>query len=59
MLDLFNQIVLSIKKYLPNAAISWDISPWIGQDGMKTWWYYFSNLSYIDFIHTSGGVNTG
>ena len=36
MRQLFDQIVSKIKKNLPNAAISWDISAWIGQEGMKT-----------------------
>jgi hypothetical protein len=59
MRSLFDQIVQAIKKNLPNAAISWDISAWIGQAGMTTWWGFFSNSKDINFIHTSGGEANG
>ena len=55
MRSLFDDIVTAIKNNLPQAAISWDISPWIGDDGMRKWWSYFSSSPHIDFIHTSGG----
>jgi hypothetical protein len=44
---------------LPNALISWDLSAWIGVDGMTKWWSYFKTASYIDFVHTSGGQGNG
>lgn len=56
---LFDDIVSAIKKNLPNAFISWDISAWIGQDGMTQWWSFFKDSSQIDFIHTSGGQAHG
>jgi hypothetical protein len=33
MRALFDDIVRAIKQELPNARISWDISPWIGEVG--------------------------
>jgi hypothetical protein len=59
MRSLFDQIVQTIKKNLPNAAISFDISAWIGQAGMKTWWGLFADSKDINFIHTSGGEAHG
>ena len=59
MRNLFDQIVATIKIYLPYAAISWDISPWLTPEDMKAWWGYFADSSDIDFIHTSGGTNNG
>ncbi len=55
MRSLFDDMVRAIKKNLPNAIISWDISAWIGEQGHRTWWGFFSNSKDIDFIHTSGG----
>jgi hypothetical protein len=37
MRGLFDRFVGAIKKQLPNACISWDISAWIGQEGLKEW----------------------
>ena len=37
MRALFDDFVAAIKKELPNAIISWDISAWIGEQGMRTW----------------------
>lgn len=54
MRSLFDDMVARIKKNLPNAAISWDISAWIGEWGQQQWWGYFADAD-IDFIHTSGG----
>ncbi|CAF0870650.1 unnamed protein product [Brachionus calyciflorus] len=51
---LFDDFVNALKSELPNALISWDISPWLGIDGMRTWWGYFETAQ-IDYIHTSGG----
>jgi hypothetical protein len=55
MRSLMDDYVAAIKKSLPNALISWDISPWATQQQMTTWWGFFQNASYINFIHTSGG----
>ncbi|RNA07607.1 hypothetical protein BpHYR1_014851 [Brachionus plicatilis] len=54
MRELFDDFVSALKSELPNALISWDISPWLGVEGMRTWWGYFETAQ-IDFIHTSGG----
>ena len=56
--SFFDDIVKSIKKNLPNALISWDVSPWISEQDMREWWGYF-NGAQIDFINTSGGGNRG
>ncbi len=55
MRSLFNDIVLAIKKNLPNALISWDISAWLSVSDMTKWWNFFSNSTDINFINTSGG----
>lgn len=54
MRELFDDFVLVLKSELPNCLISWDISPWLGIEGMRIWWRFFET-SQIDFIHTSGG----
>lgn len=59
MRALYDDIASTIKKNLPNAAISWDISAWIGEEGMEKWWGYFKSSPYIDFINTSGGEGHG
>lgn len=59
MRTLFDDISVAIKANLPNALISWDISAWIGESGMTTWWGYFKTSSHINFIHTSGGQSRG
>jgi hypothetical protein len=53
--DIFDGIVSAIKESLPNALISWDISPWA--EDMNTWWGFFRTAK-IDFIHTSGGQHS-
>ena len=55
MRSLFDDMVGSIKKNLPNAKISWDISAWIGEGGHNQWWGFFASSKDIDFINTSGG----
>ena len=57
MRSLFDDIANAIKSKLPNALISWDISPWAND--MPTWWGYFASSPNINFIHTSGGQNRG
>ena len=37
---------------MPNALISWDISPW---GDMSRWWSYFKDSKYVDLVNTSGG----
>jgi hypothetical protein len=59
MRSLFDGMVSKIKANLPNALISWDISAWIGQDGFRTWWGFFSSSNQINFVHTSGGEAQG
>lgn len=55
MRDFFKDLVGAIKAELPNAVISWDVSAWIGEAGMRTWWGYFKDLGLVDLVHTSGG----
>lgn len=55
MRALFDDFAKEIRKQLPNAKISWDLSAWIGYDGMSQWWGYFKTSPYVDFVHTSGG----
>jgi len=55
MRALLDDFSAEIKAALPNALISWDLSAWIGVDGMTKWWSYFKSAPYIDFVHTSGG----
>lgn len=55
MRALFDDFAKEIRKQLPKAKISWDLSAWIGYQGMSKWWGYFKTSPYIDFVHTSGG----
>jgi hypothetical protein len=57
------QFVAAVKAYLPNAAFSMDISPWVGtnnktgsdgSDNGKNWYSNF-DMSQFTFINTSGG----
>lgn len=59
MRALYDDFAKAIRAQLPNAKLSWDISAWIGQSGMKNWWSFFSTSSYIDYVHTSGGQARG
>jgi hypothetical protein len=61
--QLMSQFVAAMKTYLPNAAFSMDISPWVGtnnntgsdgSDNGKNWYSYF-DMSQFTFINTSGG----
>jgi hypothetical protein len=54
MRTLFDDIATNIKSALPNAKISWDISPWLTETEMTKWWGFFSTSSHISYIHTSG-----
>ena len=58
-----SQFVNAMKPYLPNAAFSMDISPWVGTnnntggdgaDNGKNWYSYF-DMNLFTFINTSGG----
>ena len=56
MAGLFKDIVATIKRIHPAASIAWDISPWLQENEMRTYWNYFSEShSQIDFLFTSGG----
>jgi len=60
MRSLFDDIANAIKSSLPNALISWDISPLaIDQNHMSVWWGFFANSTNINFIHTSGAISKG
>jgi hypothetical protein len=61
--QIMGQFAAAIKTYLPNAALSMDISPWVGtndntggdgSDNGKNWYSYF-DMSQFTFINTSGG----
>jgi hypothetical protein len=61
--QIMSQFVSAVKTYLPNAAFSMDISPWVGtnnntggdgSDNGKNWYSYF-DMSLFTFINTSGG----
>jgi hypothetical protein len=61
--QIMGQFAGAIKTYLPNAALSMDISPWVGtnnnsggdgSDNGKNWYSYF-DMSQFTFINTSGG----
>ena len=61
--QIMSQFVNAMKTYLPNAAFSMDISPWVGtnnntggdgSDNGKNWYSYF-DMSLFTFINTSGG----
>ncbi len=55
MRQLFDDIAIAIKTELPNALISWDISAWLSEANMQTWYGYFATSPHVNFIHTSGG----
>jgi hypothetical protein len=61
--QIMGQFVAAMKPYLPNAAFSMDISPWVGTnnntggdgaDNGKNWYSYF-DMTQFTFINTSGG----
>jgi hypothetical protein len=60
--QIMSQLVNAVKPYLPNAAFSMDISPWVatndntggdGADNGKNWYSYF-DMSLFTFTNTSG-----
>jgi hypothetical protein len=56
--QIMSQLVGAIKKHLPNAVFSMDISPWVapndGQDNGQQWYANF-DMTQFTFINTSGG----
>ena len=56
--QIMGQFVGAMKKHLPNAIFSLDISPWVGPsngtDNGKSWYSNF-DMSLFTFINTSGG----
>jgi hypothetical protein len=54
---IMGQFVSTIKKYLPNAVFSMDVSPWVGSNGSdngKEWYSHF-DMTKFTFVSTSGG----
>ena len=52
---MFDDFSAAIKKFLPNAQIAWDISPWLTQSQMRQWWGFFQGNPNINYLFTSGG----
>ena len=54
---IMGQFVDAVRQYLPNAAFSLDISPWVGSNGADNGleWYSHFDMSKFTFINTSGG----
>ena len=55
MRALYDDFAKAIKRHLPNALLSWDISAWATEEQFNTWWGFFKTSPHVDFIHTSGG----
>jgi hypothetical protein len=55
--DILEQYVAAIRKHLPNAHFSIDISPWVDDNGASNGqdWYSNFDLSLFTFANTSGG----
>jgi hypothetical protein len=51
--QIMARLVATVKKNLPNAVFSMDISPWIPDNGAA--WYSKFTLSDFSFVNTSGG----
>ncbi len=60
---IMSQFVGALKKHLPNAHFSLDVSPWVGtnddsggngSDQGRNWYSYF-DLELFSFVNTSGG----
>ena len=56
MVRLFVAMVARIKRHLPAARISLDVSPWVRDIGR--WMAPFLAHGAVDFVHTSGGRTT-
>jgi len=50
MRSLYDDIATAIKSKVPKALISWDISPWISENDMRTWWGFFSDSPNVDLV---------
>ncbi len=57
MRDLFDDIAKTIRDFLPNAAISWDVNELLSESELSDWWGYFANSTQIDFVYTSSGMS--
>eukprot|EP00965_Chrysotila_dentata_P012640 417017-Pleurochrysis_carterae.AAC.1 len=57
MVTLFGRMVARIKRHLPKAKISFDISPWVNDQ--EAWLRPFLERCEIDYMHTSGGRTLG
>jgi hypothetical protein len=55
MRQLFDDIAAAVKSEMPNAKFSFDISAWLSESAMTTWWGFFKTSPHITFLHTSGG----
>jgi hypothetical protein len=55
--QIMGQFVNAMKKNLPNAIFSLDISPWVGGNGGDNGraWYANFDMTLFTFINTSGG----
>jgi hypothetical protein len=51
--QIMGQLVGAIRKHLPNAVFSLDVSPWMPNNGSG--WFPNFNLNDFTFINTSGG----
>ena len=56
MVRLFVQMVGRIKRHLPRALISLDVSPWLADVGR--WMAPFLAHGSVNYVHTSGGRTT-
>ena len=56
MVRLFGRMVGRIKRHLPLASISLDVSPWVRDQA--TWLLPFLEGCAVDYLHTSGGRTT-
>jgi hypothetical protein len=54
---MMGEFVSAMRKHLPNAYFSLDISPWVDDNGTSNGqsWYSSFDLSKFTFINTSGG----
>jgi hypothetical protein len=56
MVRIFIEMVSRIKRHLPAAFISLDVSPWVSEIG--DWMAPFLAHGSVDYVHTSGGRTT-